>query len=161
MNVNLNPEQSRTGSKQGNPVMKTGISPMRMSTQGNHVFITWNGFAVYIFISFYVFRSKILPVVEEGKSVFWGTILKAEERDWPFDVEVVDGDKVPLSVRIIWKINAKVLLKSNGPYLRPSKWSHNPVSCNEGCCENLILFCFGYWAPILDCGLWQSGICAE
>ena len=55
-----------------------------------------------------LFRSKILPVVEEGKSVFWGTILKAEERDWPFDVEVVDGDKVPLSVRIIRKINLKV-----------------------------------------------------
>ena len=43
--------------------------------------------------------------------------MKAEERD----VEVVDGDKVPLSVRIIRKINLKVLLKSNGPYLRPSK----------------------------------------
>ena len=48
-----------------------------------------------------VFRSKILPVVEEGKSVFWGTILNAEERDWPFELEVVGGDKVPLSVRNI------------------------------------------------------------
>ena len=61
-----------------------------------------------------VFRSKILPVVEEGKSVFWGTILNAEERDWPFELEVVGGDKVPLSVRNIKRKYIQILL----PYQR-------------------------------------------
>ena len=51
-------------------------------------------------------------------------------------------------------------VKSNGPYLRPSKSSQDPGSCNEiwifvpiqqGCWENLIMFFFGYWATILDC----------
>ena len=68
------------------------------------------------FSSYFIdlFRSKILPVVEEGKSVFWGTILNAEERDWPFELEVVGGDKVPLSVRNIKNKYIQVLLPYQG-----------------------------------------------
>ena len=135
--------------------MKTGISPMRMSTHtGKSCFhyMKWVCSVHFHFID--LFRSKILPVVEEGKSVFWGTILKAEERDWPFDVEVVDGDKVPLSVRIIMKINIKVLLKSNGPYLRPSKWSHIPVVVMKAAVKTWSCFALDtehqYWTVVCD-----------